>query len=70
MIELNEEQRRAVKNGEAIHVPSPEIGEDLVLLTAKQYEKMRESIEDQEQQKAILQYSMKQAAKVAKEDPF
>lgn len=70
MIELTEQQRRAVKNGEAIRVPAPEIGEDVVLVRATQYVSMRESLEDQREQQAVLRYSMKQAAKVAQENPF
>ena len=70
MIELTEQQRQAVKNGEAIHVLAPEIGVDVVLLSAKLYENMRESLEDQREQKAILRYSMKQATKVAQENPY
>ena len=70
MIELTEQQRQAVRNGEAVQVLAPEIGEDVVLLTAKLYETMLESLEDQHEQKAILRYSMKQAKKVAQENPY
>jgi hypothetical protein len=70
MIELTEVQRQALKNGETVHVAAPEIGEEVVLLTAKQYETMRDTIVDQREQKAVLRYSMKQAAKVAKENPY
>lgn len=34
MIELTEQQRQALKNGEAIYVTAPEIGEEVVLLSA------------------------------------
>jgi hypothetical protein len=70
MIELTEQQRQAVKNGEPVRIAVPEIGEDLVLLTAKQYESLREIVQDQREQKAILTYSMKQAAKLARENPY
>lgn len=70
MIELTEQQRQAVRNGEAIRVPAPEIGEDVVLLRAAQYENMRELLEDQREQEAVLGYSMKQAAKAAEENPY
>ena len=70
MIELTEQQRQAVKNGEAIHIAAPEIGEEVVLLTAKLFETMREALEDQREQKAVLRYSMKQAKKVAQENPY
>ena len=70
MIELTEQQRQAVKNGEAIRVSAPEIGEDVVLLTALKYDTIREMLEGQSEQRAILRYSMKQAAKVAQENPY
>ena len=70
MIELTEEQRQAIRNGEAVRLVAPEIGEDVILLSAAQYESLRESLEDQREQEAVLHYSMKQAAKVAKENPY
>ncbi len=70
MIELTDIQREAVKNGEAIRVPAPEIGEEVVLLRAREYDRMREALEDEQEQRAVLRYSMEQARKVAKENPF
>ena len=70
MIELTEQQQQAVKNGEAIRIASPEIGEDVVLLRATQYESMRELLEDRREQEAVLRYSMKQAATAARENPY
>ncbi len=70
MIDLTEQQRQAVRDGEAVRLAAPEIGEDVVLLRAAQYETMRESLDDRREQQAILWYSMKQAAKVARENPF
>jgi hypothetical protein len=70
MIELTEQERQAVKNGQAVRIAAPEIGEDVVLLSATQYENMRESLVDRREQEAILRYSMKQAAKAAKENPY
>lgn len=70
MIELTEQQRQAVKNGEAVRVSAPEIGEDLVLLSAAQYESIRELLDDQHEQQAVLRYAMKQAKKVAQENPY
>jgi hypothetical protein len=70
MIELTDQQRQAVKNGEAIRFPAPDIGEDIVLLSAAQYEAMRELLDDQREQEAVLRYSRKQAAKAARDNPF
>jgi hypothetical protein len=69
MIELTEQQRQAVKNGEAIRVAASEIGEDVVLLRASQYERLRELLEDQREQQTVLRYSMQQVAKAVQDDP-
>jgi hypothetical protein len=70
MIELTDQEREAVRSGEAIRVAAPAIGEDVVLLRATEYEKMRELLDDQRDQRAVLNYSMRQAAKAAQENPY
>ena len=72
MIELTEKQREAVKNGEAIRLAAPEIGEDVVLLLlrATEYENLKELLSDSREQTALLRYSMGQARSVAKENPY
>jgi len=70
MIELTDAQRQAVLNGEAVRVRAPEIGENLVLLRAAQYDRLRELLEDERDQKAVLAYSVKQAARAAQENPY
>ena len=70
MIELTEKQREAVKNGEAIRVPAPEIGEDVVLLRATDYENLQERLADVSEQDAVLRYSMGQVWAVAKASPY
>ena len=70
MIDLADQQRQAVRNGEAIRLEAPEIGEDVVLLRAAQYENMCELLDDRREQEAVLRYSMRQAAKVAQENPY
>ncbi len=42
MIELTEPQRQALRSGEAVRLPAPEIGEDIVLVRASQYEHLVE----------------------------
>jgi hypothetical protein len=64
MIELTEQQRHAIRNGEAIRIDAPEIGEDVVLLSAVLFQNMQESLDDQREQNAVVRYSMKQAAKI------
>jgi hypothetical protein len=70
MIELTEQQRQAVKNGEVVRVSAPELGEDVVLLSAAQYESIRALLEDEREQQAVLRYAMKQATKIARENPY
>ena len=70
MIELTEQQCQAVKNGEAIRVMAPEAGGDVVLLQATQYESIRELLEDEREQAAISRHAMKQARKIAQENPY
>ena len=70
MIELTEQQRQAVKNGEAVRVSAAELGEDVVLLRAGLYDKVRELLEDDREQQAVLRYSMKQAGKAARENSY
>ena len=69
-IELTEKQREAVRNGEAIRVSAPEIGEDVVLLRATDYENLKELLSDLREQNAALHYSMGQARTVAKDNPY
>jgi hypothetical protein len=70
MIDLTEQQRQAVRNRDAVRLLVPEIGEDVVLLSATQFKNMCELLDDQREQDVILRYSMKQAAKVALENPY
>jgi PHD/YefM family antitoxin component YafN of YafNO toxin-antitoxin module len=68
-IVLSEQQKQAVKNGEALRVALSEIGAEIVLMRATEYESIREMLDDLPEQQAVLRYSMKQAKKVAEENP-
>lgn len=70
MIELTEQQRDAVRNGKAVRMSIADVDEDVVILRAAIYENILELLDDQREQKAVLQYSMKQAAKAAQENPY
>ena len=69
-IELTEQQCQAVKNGEAVRLNAPEMGGEVVLLDAAQYESIRELLEDEREQAAIARHAMKQARKIAQENPY
>jgi hypothetical protein len=52
MIELTEEQRRAVMSGETVRIQAAEIGKNVVLLLEEEYEKLRQLLlEEQEDRK-------------------
>jgi hypothetical protein len=72
-IDLTDEQREAVRNGEAVHVPAPEVGGTVVLLRAEQYERLRELLEEEEDRKlreAWLKASHESAVSWMKENPY
>jgi hypothetical protein len=68
MIELTEQQRVAVKNGEAVRVTVPEIGEEVVLVRASLFQHMKDSLEERIKQEGVLDNSTDQPAQVATED--
>ncbi len=53
MIELTEQQRQAVLNGETVRVQPAEIGKNLVVLLEEEYEKLRALVEDEEQDRKM-----------------
>ena len=69
-IELTEDQRQAVMNGEAVRLPAPEIGGEVVLLRAEEYESIRELLEDERQQKAFRAAGLRSATRWLKENPY
>ena len=70
VIELTEQQCQAVRNGEAVRLIAPEIGGDVILLDAARYESIRELLEDEREQAAVARHAMKQARKIASENPY
>lgn len=46
MIELTDEQRQHVLQGDAVHVATPDLGTDCVVLRADVYERLRSVLED------------------------
>jgi hypothetical protein len=69
-IELTEEQRQAVRNGEAVRIAVPEVGGDVVLLRAEQYEGLLELLEDERQQNAFRQAGLRSALRWMKDNPY
>ena len=73
-LDLTEEQQRAVRNGEVVHLPSPELGGTVVLLSAAQYQRLRELLEEEAEEKkmreAWLQAFHEAAVSWMKENPY
>ena len=67
---LTLEQIEAVKKGEAVKVPLPEVGGEVVLLRAETYEEMREMLEDDREKAAWAALGRKAADRWAHEHPF
>jgi PHD/YefM family antitoxin component YafN of YafNO toxin-antitoxin module len=69
-IELTDEQRQAVRNGEPVRLAAPELGGDIVLLSAKQFERLQELLEDERQQRAFRQAGLRSAVRWLKDNPY
>ena len=70
MIELTQEQQQAIRNGEPVRISHPELGREVVLLSAETYEEIRELLEDERRQKAFRQAGMKSASRWMKDNPY
>lgn len=67
-IDLTEEQRQAVVNGEAVRLRTPD--GDIVVLRADEYEALRELLEDQAERKAFRDAGLRSAIRWMKDNPF
>jgi hypothetical protein len=70
MIELTEKHRQALRNGEAVRVPSPEIGEEAVLLRGADFARIQMLLEDEREKAAWATVARKAASRWARENPF
>jgi hypothetical protein len=73
MIELTEEQRRAVRSGEAIRVLDADLGGTIVLLREESYCRLQDALEeaeDRKEQAAFLRASHTAAVAAMKENPY
>ena len=67
---LTLEQIEAVKKGEAVKLPLPEVGGEVVLLRAETYEEMRDMLQDDREKAAWAALGRKAADRWAHENPF
>ena len=73
MIELTEDQRQAVKNGEVIRVSDADLGGIIVVLREESYRRLQdvlEEAEDRKEQAAFLRASHTSAIAAMKENPY
>jgi hypothetical protein len=69
-IELTEEQRQDVLNGKPVRVADPDLGKEVVLLPAELYEEIQDLLRDEREQAAFRAFARKQAARLARENPY
>ena len=70
MIRLTEKQQQALRNGEAVRIPSSEIGEDVVLLRGQEYGRIQGILEDEREKAAWAALAGKAADHWSQENPF
>lgn len=69
MIQLTEEQRQELTAPEPVAI-DPTTNEAYVLVRKDLYKRMKELLDDEREQTAVLAYSMNQAAQIARENPY
>ena len=67
MIELTEEHRQALRNGKAVRVASPEIGEDMVLIRGADFARIQMLLEDEREKVAWATLARQAASRWARE---
>jgi hypothetical protein len=70
MIELTEEQCQAVRNGEPVRLAAADIGEDVVVLRADSFDKIREKLDDEQDQAAWAKLARNAANQWAPKNPY
>jgi hypothetical protein len=70
MIELTETQRLAIVKGQPIHVSDPQMGQDLVILSAAAFASLQEQLRDEKEQKAFRAAGLRSAERWMKENPY
>jgi hypothetical protein len=68
MIELSSADRQAILDGKAVRVPLPELGQDVVILSAALFESLDELLQDDREREAIVKMAMRNTAQRILED--
>lgn len=69
-MKLTEEQIDTLKKGEPVRMPAPQLGDDVILIRASAFEELDEILRDEREQQAIREFAARQAARVARENPY
>jgi hypothetical protein len=69
MIELTDEQRAAVANGEAVRVMAADLGREVVLLRADLFDAIRGLLQEEKERQLIARIAMKNAMARMNEAP-
>jgi hypothetical protein len=69
MIELTEQQRQAIRDGEPIELTPTEIGRKIVLLRADAFEEVLEILQEERTRKAMAMVGGRNAAQRTMETP-
>jgi hypothetical protein len=69
MIELTEEERAAVENGQAIRLEAANLTEGVVVLRGDMYEMIREVLQEEQERRAIAEIAMANALGRELEEP-
>jgi hypothetical protein len=70
MIELTEQQRRALLDGQPVELTPAEIGRKVVLLRADAYEEIREILQEERTRKAMATVAGRNAAARMRDEPL
>jgi hypothetical protein len=70
MIQLTEEQSQALRNGEPVRLPAPELGKEVVLLRGEDFARIQMLLQDDREKAAWAALGRKAADRWAQENPF
>lgn len=70
IIELTQDQRQAILNGEPVRVASGKLGGEIVLVQAGLFDTLQELLEDRREKQAWAELARKAATRWAQENPF
>ena len=69
-IDLSDDQREAVARGEAVHLRDTEVGVEVVLISAEEYERLVEEAAVAEAQRAWLKQATNTRRRWVSENPY